>query len=414
MAELAQLQRLLLDLISPRPVIDPPRLTTLTAADWDRLMGMVRQHRLGPLLHWLLTHDRAGLPVPARIRDELASGFKRATLRALVMRRELVLIHRLLTAAGIPCLALKGAFLAFHAYPQPALRPLRDLDILVPADEALRAFDILIAGGLVRPPEYQGNAEAKIAIDKHLPPLRTAPGGVTVEVHARLNHPDQRAATLADPSADPAFWQRAIDVQAGGDTLRFPAPTDMLLHLIVHAAVDHKFNNGPLILSDIAFLLEREPIDWPRFWQAADRGGLRRACWLVLRLVEHDWGGASIRWPTMPDSVPGGERALEQAALLMLRDLSTNSDVGLAHALDHQQSVRAKLGLLFGRLFPSKARIASGHPVRKDSAIVYLYYIPHIWRLVSQRMPRILKSRRQTHVRGELELLNELERWLAG
>ncbi|MBK1646799.1 hypothetical protein CKO25_19585 [Thiocapsa imhoffii] len=414
MAELAQLQRLLLDLISPRPVIDPARLTALTAADWESILRMVRQHRLAPLLHWLLTRDRAGLPVPARIREELAAGFKRATLRALVLRRELVLIHRLLTAAGIPCLALKGAFLAFHAYPQPGLRPLRDLDILVPADEALRAFDTLIAGGLVRPPEYQGNAEAKIAIHKHLPPLRTAPGGVTVEVHARLNHPNQRAATLADPSAEPAFWQRAIDVQAGGDTLRFPAPTDMLLHLIVHAAVDHKFDNGPLILSDIAFLLERQPIDWPRFWQAADQGRLQRACWLTLRLVEHHWGGDSMRWPAMTESVPGGERALEQASLLMLRDLSTGSDVKLAHTFVHQQSVRAKFGLLFGRLIPSKARIASGYPVRQDSASIYLYYIPHLWRLVSQRIPRILKLRRQTHVRGELELLNDLQSWLAG
>jgi hypothetical protein len=78
----------LLALISPRPAIDPTRLSTLTAADWDRLLGMVRQHRLERLLHWLLTRDRAGLTVPTRICEERAAEFKRATLRALVMRRE--------------------------------------------------------------------------------------------------------------------------------------------------------------------------------------------------------------------------------------------------------------------------------------------------------------------------------------
>ncbi|NCC36738.1 MAG: hypothetical protein EOM24_32705, partial [Chloroflexia bacterium] len=334
-----------------------------------------------------------------------------------VLRRELVLIHRLLMGAGIPCLALKGAFLDFDAYPQLGLRPLRDLDILVPASDALRAYEILLAAGLVRvqEPDCQGDPEATIAIQKqHLPPLRTTPSGVTVEVHARLYHLNQGTPKLVDPSTDVAFWQRAVEVRTGGETLRFPAPNDMLLHLIVHAVLDHKFSNGPLVLSDVAFLLERQTIDWGLFWQAAEQGGLQRACWLIFQLVEHYWGGDNIRWPEMPETIAGGDRALEQAALLMLRDLSAARDVLLARALALENSPQAKLSVLFGRLFPPKLRVASFHPVREDSALIYFYYIPYIWRRVSYRMPQFLKARRQAHIQDEIELLDNLESWLAG
>ena len=66
------------------------------------------------------------------------------------------------------------------------------------------------------------------------------------------------------------------------------------------------------------------------------------------------------------------------------------------------------------RLFPPKAQIAAAYPVRQDSALLYLYYLPHLWRLASQRVPGFLKSRRQPHVRDELNHLNELENWLTG
>lgn len=413
MAEIADLQSLLLDLISPRPVIDPARISALNRLDWDRLSGMARQHRVGPMLHWQLSRGRAGLRIPADIRQELAAGFKRSTLNALALRRELILIHRLLKAAGIPYLALKGAFLAFHAYPGPGLRPLRDLDILVPEGEALRAFETLIAGGLVRPAAYQGNPEAVISIHKHLPPLRTASGRVTVEVHARLHNPVRGAANWTDPSAAPAFWHRAIEVQADGEALRFPAPTDQLLHLIIHAVQEHKFTNGPLILSDIAFLLERQPIDWDGFWQGAARAHLLRTCWLTLSLVEVYWGGANIRWPEASLSYPGAERAREQAALLMLRDFGIRDDVRLARDLGQVKASRDLLGFLLDRLFPPKARIAALYPVHQDSPLLYLYYLPHLWRLASQRLPDFLQSRRHPHIQAEIDLLGELEQWLS-
>jgi hypothetical protein len=416
MAELPELQRLLLDLIAPGPVIPSSAVTALTTGDWESILRMVRQHRLEPLLHWQLTRTRPELPIPPEVREALATRFKRATWRALEMRLELVRVHRLLVEAGIPYQALKGAFLAFHAYPQPGLRPLRDLDILVPKAEALRAFEVLIAGGLVRPPEYPGTPEAMMSIWNHLPELRTASGQVTVEVHARLHVPEKDASDstdLADPSDDPDYWQRGITSQAGQEVLCFPAPTDLLLHLIVHAVGHHKFNNGPLILSDIAYLLSAQAIDWPDFWRRAEAGRCRRACWLTLRLVERYWGHQPIDWPELELDSAAAESAMDTAAVLMLQELSVSTDVRLAHELEQQGTWLGRLGLLRRRSFPSRAVIASAYPVRADSPRVWLYYLRHLWRQASQRLPQILRSWRRGSVQSEVRQLAALNHWLA-
>lgn len=147
---LPKLQELLLELISTHRQVLASTVAELDEPDWDALLGMARQHRLGPLLHWRLTRERAELPVPQPVRDKLAKSFKAATLRSLVLQRELLQVHRILDKSGIAYAALKGAYLAFHAYPHPALRPLRDLDILVPEDRVFSAYRALIEGGVRR------------------------------------------------------------------------------------------------------------------------------------------------------------------------------------------------------------------------------------------------------------------------
>ena len=106
-----------------------------------------------------------------------------------------------------------------------------------------------------------------------------------------------------------------------GKSLPFESPTDLLLHLIVHAAHDHGFNNGPLLMSDIAFLLRRHAIDWPLFWCLAGQVRSTRACFLALRLTERYWGGQPVSWPAsaLPPS-PIDDTLLDTVALLTLRD----------------------------------------------------------------------------------------------
>ncbi|MBM4438499.1 MAG: nucleotidyltransferase family protein [Actinobacteria bacterium] len=145
------LKLLTLDLTSPaRPghSLTQPQLDALTDADWTEILRMARQHRIGPMMRWQSQHAHPHIKVPKRVADALTKQHKNWTARAMAMQRELLRVHGILEAAGIPHVFLKGAYLAYCVYPHPALRPLRDLDILIPPERLTDARAALIAGGL--------------------------------------------------------------------------------------------------------------------------------------------------------------------------------------------------------------------------------------------------------------------------
>ena len=67
--------------------------------------------------------------------------------RGEMMRRELLAALDVLGAAGIPVILLKGAALCAAHYQDWSLRPLGDLDLLVPEEDAARALRVLQAAG---------------------------------------------------------------------------------------------------------------------------------------------------------------------------------------------------------------------------------------------------------------------------
>jgi len=319
-------------------------------------------------------------------------------------------------------MALKGAYLAFHAYPHPALRPLRDLDILVPRDQTLRAYQVLLDGGLRRIEQYQGMPEATLDLSKHLPPLRSPSGSVNVELHSRLftPHDDERATSAStakpvrDLSEDPEFWQRSPTAEIAGAPLQFESPTDLLYHLIVHAAYDHEFNNGPLLLADLAFLLKRHAMDWPLLWSLASQGGHIRGCALALQLLQRYWGPQPVEWCGY-EQLAGQiqEQQLENAAVLMLRDFEARGDVSLQTQLRQHEDWLDKTRYLLRKLFVPRAVMASAYPVAADDWRIYAWYPVRWYRLISERLPELLRSRQQSHLRHEVDQLTQLRTWLA-
>ncbi|HQT26125.1 MAG TPA: nucleotidyltransferase family protein, partial [Burkholderiales bacterium] len=252
---LPEIKSLLLDILFVDDVTAIPDTCDLEDEDWVTLAEMVREHRLGPLLHWRLTQECRLVFVPQTLRESCSKSFKAATMRSLALQRELAHLHAILQSSGIPHVALKGARLAFFAYPQPGLRPMRDLDILVPESDVLKAFDALMKGGCSRFDQYGGSPEAWIENSHQMPPVRSPSGVVGVELHQRLYHVDSEAASEFELSEEEGFWQRHIALDLAGAAIPYLSPTEQLLHLIVHAVYDHQFTNGPLLISDLGYLL---------------------------------------------------------------------------------------------------------------------------------------------------------------
>jgi hypothetical protein len=413
-ASLSRLQRLLLDLLSPCRPVHQADLDVLTAPEWERLWVMVKQHRLGPFLGWQLGQAHADLALPPDITTRLAQATRQTALRSLLLQQELIGIHRVLVAIDIPYQALKGAYLAFHAYPNPSLRPLRDLDVVVPGKQALAAYEALQATGLSRVAEYMAPPEAALALHCHLPPLRARCGQFAVELHARLFHgrlKDERP----DPSAEPDFWLRGRHAALGGESLSFESPEDLLLHLIVHAVYDHEFNNGPLLLSDVAFLLQRHTLDWDVFWARARNTGSTRGCLLVMHLVRRYWGSEAIPWPSvMAASAPPSEAELDDFAALMLCDFEATPDRSLLSDFAQASGPLAKIRYLLGRAFAPPAQLRAAYALPEGDWRVALYYPVRWHRQLTEQIPKLWRARAGSFpLQAEVQRLAMLRRWLA-
>lgn len=312
----------------------------LSPEQWRRLDAMAQEHRLRPHLHARSQRGEIACTLPPDIAGAWQSAHRSTALAALVQRRDLLEIAALLEREGIRPVALKGAWLAWHAYPSPAERPLRDLDVWVGRADGRKAFDLLLAHGL-RPV----GKEADYAGTKHFAPLVTQ-SGTLVEVHSHLWEPPGTMEWPTPPLRAGEFAARAI--ADGESNLRFLAPQDLLVHLAVHAAYSHRFEVGPLLVADIDYLLAASPIDWPRFWREAADGNYLRGAALCLALCDLWRRPGLVEESGLP--IPVDASTLASASALLVQPLDARKSTRSLGMLQESGSLAAAASAGFARL----------------------------------------------------------------
>ena len=243
-----QAERLLASLVAGRA--DP---RSVGAGDAAVLVPLALGHGLAPVL--LAAVQGAGIDPAGSAWAPLVEQARWVASRYLLARVEQARIESVLAPLGIEWTWLKGYALAHTVYPRPALRPMLDLDLLVPADRCQEADRAVRALGyrpaVDAPPMFRG-AER---IFHHYPALR-APSGVVVELHTRL-HP---SGELLAPSQLAWFRAQTVETHAAGVRVRHLEPEAQLLHLCAHAILQH--GEGDLHLQryyDCHLLLSRTP-----------------------------------------------------------------------------------------------------------------------------------------------------------
>lgn len=340
----------------------PECCAQLDDAGWDALDELAGLHRLQPMLHAEWSTDARRTHVAAPIARRWREAHRESALRALLLRRELLATTQLLSGAAIHPVALKGPWLAWHAYPEPAQRPMRDLDLLVRREEALPAWRLLRAAGYAatdRDPDPES-----VHGHKHLPPL-VSPGGVAIELHARCWEDSAIAGYSMPDSDDDGFRARSRSI---GDTgPRYPAPADMLAHLVVHAVHTHRLDVGPQILIDLDWLVLRQEPDWQALWRTASDRGWANGLALVLTLADRWRRPGLLRRSGYTQETARGhipERMVDLAGQLMLQNMGNRAGASMMARAGRgwRPLLRAKLGeaagdpLDFARAAPRRAR----------------------------------------------------------
>lgn len=121
-------------------------------AEWDQVPAQAEAHGMAPLLYVHL--QAAGAPIPLNQKRELQALYLRHRHANQARTRLLGDIVTLYNAAGIRAIILKGAALAHIVYAEPGLRPMSDLDILVPLSQLQRAHSLLAELGFTVPPSF--------------------------------------------------------------------------------------------------------------------------------------------------------------------------------------------------------------------------------------------------------------------
>jgi hypothetical protein len=156
-------------------------------------------------------------------------------------------------------LLLKGASIALRYYPDPATRPIGDLDVLVRHRDAPRAAAALAAAGWTpakRTPveELQGYAHG----------VSFRRGAASLDLHWNALWAKRSA------DADGPLWDAAESIDFRGRKAWALSPSDELAHVCLHGARRsqnaYSWQPNPLVrwVTDAAWILRAREIDWQR------------------------------------------------------------------------------------------------------------------------------------------------------
>lgn len=263
-----------------------PRVTS-----WPWFLGIAELER-ATRVAWERLSALGALPETKASAAQFEQLASIAAFRAEHLRARLQETLDVLARNGIRVVLLKGAALASTVYRSFIERPMGDLDLLVPSEDAERAHKIVQSAGwswdqaLFPFSRYAGH--------HHLPPLDDAAGtGVRLELHRDIAI-DGHPFTLDIAS----LRARGRTQQIGSTEAMVPCPEHLLLHEAVHFAWSHLLSFGAWRTSRDVQLIARSGLpDWDLFVDETRRHRAESCAYWTL-VLSRVLAGAEI-----PDSV---------------------------------------------------------------------------------------------------------------
>lgn len=294
--------RLLIDASLPGAPVEIPR-----DVDWEAFLRLVHRHRLTPAVFG----NSAGMP--ANVQDRLRRRARRVSIHALRHSAAMVQAAAALERGGVAVLAWKGAALSGRLFGDPALREVRDIDLLVHATDLDAAEQTLrVLSYERRWPRIELTPRMRAALlerEQHFDYYQ-ARAGVLVELHWRLESWDAAALDW--------LWEHSALQAWPGGGVRVPDDTALLLLVVDHGARHRWF----LLkwLADAAALLSRMATQAAVPLVAAAREhGLADALAGAARLVTEMYG-LDLPPPllTLATETPGSRRLAGEALRALL------------------------------------------------------------------------------------------------
>lgn len=221
---------------------------------------------LGALWHHRLQSNALLESLPQDTINALRQARISAAMGYLTQRAELDRLDRLFEAEGIPYVVIKGAHVRELVYPDPALRPASDIDILIDPADRWRATRALIGAG------YTAHAEAANISHE----ASFSHGIVNIDLHWHMLRPGR---TRIDMTAELLARRQRGNGQWG-------LSDDHTLFLMLTHPAFAKYvcspNMGLGRVADFLLWIQQRPVDWPAVLKLLETAGLKTAAWAML------------------------------------------------------------------------------------------------------------------------------------
>ncbi len=194
----------------------------------------------------------------------------------------------LLELGGVSATLLKGVPLALRYYRDLGVRPMSDVDLLVPPEQATRALDLLEGAGW-----YDGGGASRDTLERlhHGSGMLHGEGG-SLDLHWRLSG-----------FLDADFEPRVEPLRVGQHESRTLDRTDMLLHVVLHGAWYGSAASLRWVADAVTVLRaaadQGTPVDAARLAAVADRHRIGAILGAALEHLQQEHGA------TLPTGLVG-------------------------------------------------------------------------------------------------------------
>lgn len=241
--------------------------------DWRAVCSYSRTQGCDSLLYQQLKDKGVLTQLPSEYQSHLKQSFFGDSARALRYIHFLKSFLAELNKKGIKTLLLKGsATFVDHLYENNGLRPMGDLDILIPDEQIVEAQKILLAQGFAE--LYQNLLDGSV-IDKrhhHLPTLHHPQLDILVELHFEVAYGQIGRILTAQHG-----WHTQQEICWDGIDTAILSPTERVLHNIIHALkkdyIAASINFRQLV--EFSYLVNRyrDDINWPQIISLCQQEG---------------------------------------------------------------------------------------------------------------------------------------------
>ena len=385
---------------------DADGLREIGGPDWAACAALAREHGLSPVLHERARALAAEWPLPPEQAQALHANFLVAAVdgRGSLEAAEDALER--LAEAGVEVVALKGLHLVAAVYESPALRRMQDIDLLVRPEQLEAARAALHAAGYAD----EDVDDPTLHHAARLVKPRTPP----IELHHALS--PNRSPFRIDLEA---FRERAVPITVGARPALGFCAEDLLLHLCLHLAYNHRCLVPLRNVYDVARVVERHgpALRWELLEETARASGTHRAVFCGLGLAREIFA-AEVPAEVLERLAPDADRAaILRAAKANVMAYTASGPYWMGMALGDARPGKSVGGVL-GRVFAPPDRLLETGGRRVSRAKLAWIYLtrPAVLAFRHRRLLADLLLARPG-ARAQLRLARSgaaLESWIAG